>query len=758
MKFYSFDKLLLFTCFAIILCSCGSANILPEGAYRLKKNRIVIVNSELLKASEFEPYLRQKANTYYFFGWNPFISIYNLSNSKNEGWNEFAKKIGQAPVEFDKEAVDNSVKNILNHAITLGYYDAVISDSIVYKKRTASVLYRIYPGDRFRINKLDYKISDNKINEIVLNDTLNSKIKSNPFLSESTLLLEAERIALLLREKGYYNFTNNYISFTSDTNRNEKTASLTLYIKNFTRNEEPKNSKPHKLFKINKITIQPDYDPSEKLGTSPVEYDTIQYKKGMFVIYKDRLKIRPKFVEQINKIEPYSYYKLSDVTNTYNRFKDINLFTGTNIRFDEVPDNESAEIGLVDCSIKLTPSKTQGYTLNLELSSNSNNLFGISPAVSYFHKNLFNGGEWLNLSFMGNFQVNINSLVRSTELGVSTSLSIPNFLLIPETSFTTSIPRTEFKFLLNYQDRPEFTRSLVSAAYGYNWKSKHNLRFNFFPVQLSVVKLTNLSSSFYQSLENPFIRNSYRNYFDLGAGFNMYYISEPNPKTDKSVFYLRWNNDIAGNLLSLLSNSFKKDSTGKDLIGNTPYSQYIKSEITLGYNKKLAHRTSLAFRFNAGVGYAYGNSSSMPFEKLFYAGGANSLRGWQARSVGPGYSQIDTTFSIPNQTGDIKLEANVEIRFPVFDKFEGAFFADAGNIWNIKRENTAKSGNFSFNNFYKNIALNWGTGIRYDLSFVILRLDLGIIAYDPANQKWISPNMWFKPNSYSLQFGVGYPF
>jgi hypothetical protein len=324
-----------------------------------------------------------------------------------------------------------------------------------------------------------------------------------------------------LREKGYYNFTNNYISFTSDTNRNEKTASLTLYIKNFTRNEEPKNSKPHKLFKINKITIQPDYDPSEKLGTSPVEYDTIQYKKGMFVIYKDRLKIRPKFVEQINKIEPYSYYKLSDVTNTYNRFKDINLFTGTNIRFDEVPDNESAEIGLVDCSIKLTPSKTQGYTLNLELSSNSNNLFGISPAVSYFHKNLFNGGEWLNLSFMGNFQVNINSLVRSTELGVSTSLSIPNFLLIPETSFTTSIPRTEFKFLLNYQDRPEFTRSLVSAAYGYNWKSKHNLRFNFFPVQLSVVKLTNLSSSFYQSLENPFIRNSYRNYFDLGAGFNM---------------------------------------------------------------------------------------------------------------------------------------------------------------------------------------------------------------------------------------------
>lgn len=751
-------KLFIFTCLSFLLLSCSTVKILPEDSYRLRKNKISIINSDLLKSSDLEPYLRQKANTYYFFSWNPFISVYNWSTTKNRGWNDFVKKIGQAPVEFDKEAVENTIKNFQNHAKSLGYYDAVVFDSIYYKKRTVNVIYTIIPGDRFKLKQINYIISDNQIADIVLKDSSNSRLKANPYLSESSLLIEAERIALLLREKGYYNFTNNFISFTSDTNKRENTATLTLYIKDYSRNEDIKNAKSHRLYRINKISIQPDYDPAEKLFNNSVKNDTVLYKKGFEIIYSKKLKIRPKFIEQLNTIEPDSYYKLSDVTNTYNRFKDINLFTGTNIRFDEVIDSKNDQEGLVNCSIKLTPAKTQGYTLNLELSSNSNNLFGISPAISYFHKNLFKGGEWLNLSFMGNFQININTLVRSTELGVSSSLSVPNFLLIPETKFTTVIPRTDFKFLYNYQDRPEFTRTLASVAYGYSWKSKKRLLYNFYPLQLSVVKLTNISSSFYQSLENPFIRNSYRNYFDLGAGFVMYYISDPNPKTDKSVLYFRWNNDIAGNILSVFDNSFRKDSSGFSLIGNTPYSQYIKSEFTIAYIKKLSVKSALALHFNAGVGYAYGNSISMPFEKLFYAGGANSLRGWQARSIGPGYSQIDTTFSIPNQTGDIKLEANIEYRFPIYEKFKGAIFADAGNIWTIKRENTTPSGNFSFSDFYRNIALNWGAGIRYDLSFVILRLDLGIIAYNPSEKRWVSPNMWLKPNSYTLQFGVGYPF
>ncbi len=758
MNFSRLYKLLIFIIITFLQSSCSTVKILPDDSYILRKNKIVILNSKELKASDFEPYLRQKANTYYFFGWNPFISIYNWSNSKNPGWNDFTKKIGQAPVEFDKQSVDNSVRNIRNHSISLGYYSVNVYDTVVYKKRRASVVYTIIPGNRFKLNKINYIISDEKIRNIILNDTINSKLKTDPFLSESLLLTEAERIALVLRDKGYYNFTNNYICFTSDTNRRDNSASLTIYVKNFTRNEDIKDSKEHKIFKLNKVLIQPDYDPSEKLINSAIDFDTIVFKNGLGIVFKNKLNIRPKFLDQICKIEPDSLYRISDVTNTYNRFKDINLFTGTNIRFDEVDESKNSPFGLVDCSIKLTPSKTQGYTLNLELSSNSNNLFGISPAISYFHKNLFKGGEWLNLSFMGNFQLNINSMVRSTELGVSTSLSIPNFLLIPETIFKTSIPRTDFKFLYNYQNRPEFTRILISAAYGYSWKSHSKLLYNLYPIQLSVVKLSNISSSFYQSLENPFLKNSYRNYFDLGAGFNLYYISDPKPKPEKSVFYIRWNNDMAGNLLSVFDSSFKKDTSGLSIIGNTPYSQYIKTEITIAYIKKLSTKSSLAMRFNGGIGYAYGNSSSLPFEKLFYAGGASSLRGWQARGIGPGYSQLDTTFSIPNQTGDIKLEANIEYRFPIFNKIEGAIFADAGNIWNIKRKNTAESGNFSFGNFYRNIALNWGTGVRYDLSFVILRLDLGIIAYDPSKKHWISPNMWLKPNSYSLQFGVGYPF
>lgn len=569
---------------------------------------------------------------------------------------------------------------------------------------------------------------------------------------------EADRISALLKENGYFNFSSNYISFTADTIKKRGFAEVTLLIKNYTRNEQPSDSRKHLVFKINKVTIRPDYDPVETLQGAVLNFDTLEYSKDLFFIFKNRLKLRPGFLDQINNLKPGDNYSLSDANNTYDRFNDVNLFTGTNLRFDNAGVTPDSLYGLVDCLIRLSPSKRQNYTLNLELSSNSNNLFGVSPAITYSHKNLFKGGEWLTLNIMGNFQMNFNNLVRSTEVGFSANLSIPNFLLLPENNFKKSVPRTDFKILYNYQNRPEFTRTLVSAGYGYSWRNGKRSAYTLSPIQLNIVRLTNISASFYQSLENPFIRNSYRNYFDLGAGFTLNYISANDPKKSISVLKIRWANDLAGNFISIFNNSLKKDTTGASLIGKIPFSQYFKTDFNISWTHKINRGSVIALRFNGGLGYAYGNSKSLPFEKLFFAGGANSMRGWQARSVGPGSSQIDTTFAIPNQTGDVKLEANAEYRFHLFNKFEGALFIDAGNVWTIRRENSAESGVFKFNSFYKSIAMNWGTGLRYDLSFVILRLDLGIIAYNPAIKSWIPPSRWLKRETYSLQFGVGYPF
>ena len=240
-----------------------------------------------------------------------------------------------------------------------------------------------------------------------------------------------------------------------------------------------------------------------------------------------------------------------------------------------------------------------------------------------------------------------------------------------------------------------------------------------------------------------------------------------NPKT--TYEYARLQTDISGNLLSIFKPLMSKDGNGSGMIWNTPYSQYVRAELTLGKTWRFGKddRHGFATRVQAGAGYAYGNSSALPFEKHFYAGGANSMRGWQARSLGPGLAAKDTTFVIPNQTGDMKLEANVEYRFPMFWMFSGAVFIDAGNVWNLKTaasdssDDGSRPSHITGATLWTGMAMNWGLGLRLDLDFLILRIDWGLRLHDPARKRgscWLQPEQWFQKNGYALHFGVGYPF
>ncbi|MEZ7884436.1 MAG: BamA/TamA family outer membrane protein [Bacteroidales bacterium] len=754
MKTRNLISLLSITYVVISAISCSTVKVIPEGGNRLKENRIIITNSKEFNPAELEPYIKQKPNSYYIFKWNPFLNIYNWSTGSNSGWDKFVKKIGQAPVVLDTNSVSRTRENFVNHLKTLGYYNSRVEDSVVIKRRKASVTYKVQLGKRYVINKIDYKVQDTAIKGYVDKDRKNSMVVLDSYLSEKTLAAESERVASLLRKKGFYNFSKNYFFFEADTLKKSGYADLTVKIENYTRNELPKDRREHKRYIVRNITIYPDYDPLDSIRI----YDSLIYNGIKIKFESEKPNVRPTVLNSINRIQIGKLYDESVVNNTYNRFNDLRIFSGVNIQFDETGMVDTLNRGMVDCSIRLAPSKTQGYKINLEASNNSNGLLGISPALSYYHKNIFNGGEWLNLGFMGNFQFKLNDPVKSTELGVSASISLPDFLFIPDKIFKTTIPRTDIGMTYNYQNRPEFTRNLISFSYGYNWKSGDKFFYRVNPIQLSVVRLFNMSKSFYESLKDPFIKNSYRNYFDLGAGATLLYTTDPSPNPKRSFFYIRWNNDISGNILSMFNGNMPKDSTGAHTIWGTAYSQYLRTEMTAVYTFKFGEKSAIASRFNVGIGYAYGNSKSIPFEKLFYAGGANSLRGWQARTVGPGSSQIDTTFSIPNQTGDIKLEFNTELRFPMFWKMEGALFVDAGNIWTMRSEKNREEGLFKFSDFYRNIALNWGLGARLNLDFLILRLDMGMIAYDPARKLWINPSGWFKKDSFSFQFGVGYPF
>lgn len=762
-------KLISYLVAAIIAASCSTTKVIPEGESRLKANRIIVENSKEYPASDLQSYLKQKPNTSYIFGWNPFLNIYNWKNGKNRGWDKFVTKVGQAPVIFDSTLVKSSKTNINNHLVYDGYYNSVIKDSVVTKNKKSTVYYKVKLGKQYEIDSISYSIADETISDLFFQDTSESQLRVGDILSENRLENESQRVETLLRNNGYYGFTKNYFFFEADTLHGNGKASLNVKISDYTRNELAKDAKPHEQFVFGDVYINPSRPQmriSDSLGrqTGRFTLDTCYYK-GAYITYYKRPMLRRSVLSRINKIKTGELYSQEAVSNTYRRFSNIGVFNSVNVQLEEKDSSK------VQTDINLTATALQGYKVNLEASTNSSGLFGISPTVSYYHKNIFRGGELFALSFMGDFQFKMNSNVRSTEFGVSSSLGIPNFLLLPDRFFhATLMPKTEVAISYNYQQRPEYTRNLISASYGYSWNSKNNRFFyKVTPVVLNVVKLFNLSESFYETLKDPFLKNSYQDHFDFGMGASLYYTTDASANPKHSYFYLRWQNDIAGNLLSLFDNAMKTNEAGEKTIWGSPYSQYYRGEISAVYTWKFGKtaRQALAARLLVGAGTGYGNSVQLPFEKLFWAGGAYSLRAWQARTVGPGYAPQDTTFSIPNQTGDIRLEANIEYRFPLFWSFDGAVFVDAGNIWNFKRSysdedleytSDPNAGVFKFNSFYRHIAADWGLGLRLNLGFALLRLDWGLKIYDPPTSMWMGPQQWFKKGNYGLQFGVGYPF
>lgn len=727
MKVNLFLRHICMSAVAALLLSCSTTRVLQDGEYRLASNKIEIMNDDEFNPNSLEPYIKQKHK-----GWSPFLNVYNWSNGKGKGWDKFVQRIGVAPVVYDPQQVDNSISNIDNHLEYLGYYGSHTDSEIKVKKKRVYVTYNVNLGKRFPIRDLEISLPEKgEFAQAFLKDTCNMTVKPGAFLSEAALEAETERSASVLKDQGFYSFSKNNFFFEADTLAYPGSAILKLRINEYTRNENARDAEPIRRFLINDVKIS----------------------------YPKNMKIREQVLTDLNLISPGETYSESRINNTYSRFSALRMFSSVNVGMTQVDTN------LVNCEISLSQSRNQGFKVNLEASSNSSGLLGVSPQFSYYHKNIFRGGEWLNLSFMGNFQFKFNDDVHSNEFGVSGSLSLPKFLFLPYRYFKGAIPRTDFNASYNYQNRPEYTRNIISTSYGYNGNVDNRFYYQIYPVQLNIVKLFNLDEDFYKTLANdPFLRNAYQNHFDLGSGATLYYTSNASSNPQETYFYTRLQLDIAGNLLRAFNPLMKKDANGSGMIWNTPYSQFVRGEITLGRTWIFGRNSgqSIATRLVAGAGYAYGNSSGLPFEKHFYGGGANSLRGWQARTVGPGLSQRDTSFVIPNQTGDMKLEANIEYRFNMFWKVAGAVFADAGNVWTLNNETsqTDRESMFRWNTFGESIAANWGVGLRLNFGFLLLRVDMGMKLHDPArlNGKWVPPSQWLRRENYALHFGVGYPF
>lgn len=708
----------------LLTAACSTTKVLQDGEYRLAANKISVTNDENFRAGQLDPYVHQKTT-----GWSPFLCVYNWANGKGGVWDRFVKRIGTAPVIYDPDMVEKSESNIATRLQYLGYFDSRVNADVKVKKRKVYVTYNVALGKQYPIRNFTWDVPGGQFEQDFARDSSAITIKPGMMLSEQAVESESNRSAAVLRNAGYYGLSPENYYFEADTAGMGGMVDLHMSIKEYPRGGSPRDAVPLVPCTFDKVTIS----------------------------HPSGLKFRESVLRNLNTIHPGDSYSEDAANICYDRLGALRVFNNVNI--DMTPSGDDK----VDCNITLSKSKVQGFKVNLEGSVNSTGLFGVSPQISYYHKNIFHGGEWLNLSFMGNFQFRFKDKVHSNELGCSAGLSFPKFLGLPYRIFKGSaVPRTDINFSYNYQNRPEYTRNIISAAYGYN-ASHGRFFYQIYPLNLNIIHLDELDADFAKNLANdPFMRNSYSDHFDFGSSGTFYYTTSTESNPRNSFFYTRFQFNHAGNLLSAFNKVMKTDADGGRIIWGTPYSQYVRGELTLGYTWRFGRKDNhvIATRLIAGAGYAYGNSSALPFERRFYGGGANSLRGWQSRTVGPGMSQMDTTFVIANQSGDMHLEANLEYRFPIVWKLEGAAFVDAGNVWDYRSgDKEDMSSVISGRNFFRSMAMDWGVGLRLNLNFIVLRVDWGMRVHDPARDNpWVSPKYWVKRNGYAVHFGVGYPF
>lgn len=720
-----------------VLAGCSTTRALRDGEFMLRKTGVK-VNDRSYNASSLNAYITQKPNST-LLGFNPLLTLYNWGGTRETKLAKFFRQIGTPPVVYDPAQVDASIENIKNYLQYTGYYGSQVDSRVEVHGRKVIVTYFVTLGKRYTISSIDYEVPEyGTFAQEFAEDRARSTIAPGQFLSESALEAESERSAQYFRTKGYYGFTKNFYAFEADTLSGDGKAALKMMIRDYALGDSPEAAREHRKYRIGEVNIS----------------------------HPGRLKIRPAVLENLNTVLPGQLYDERNVNTTYSRLSGLNMLSSVNIAMTPASDDK------VNCDISLQNSGLQGFKTNLEASVNSTGLIGISPQFNYYHKNLFHGGELLNVGLRGNFQFKPNDDAYSTEVTVTSSLLFPMFLGLPTRLFKgPNIPRTEFNLSFSYQDRPEYRRTMISTSLAYTGRIGNHFFYQFSPIQANIARLFDVDEDFMWNLlvKNPFLYNAYVDHFDQGIGGSLYYTTNPSTVPLTSYHYYRLNLDLSGNFLSLFNRWMPVNDYGKHTIWETEYSQYVRAELQIGRTLRFGwqDKQAVALRFLAGAGYAYGNSYSMPFEKQFYAGGAASMRGWQARTLGPGNSEQYTDFfAIPSQIGEMKLEANVEYRFPLVWKLEGALFADAGNIWNfpIRSEDTGElvydDSSFSFKTFPKSIALDWGLGIRVNLDFLLVRVDAGIRLHDPARKegdRWLGPSQWFKGN-YAVHFGVGYPF
>ncbi len=773
---------LIFLWCAISLAGCSSTKHVPQGKYLVEDVKIKIVDSSGVNPSELVNYLRQTPNHEVLGFLKLQLATYNISGRDSTKWfNRWVRRLGQPPVIYDPQLTDMSVFQLRQALVNCGYMGAdVQADTLIHSKgRKIDVVYNVAPGKPHFIATLDYNIPDDSIRALVNAHRQVFQVAPGDILDRNLLDEERVRITELLRDNGYYTFNKDYITFSADTAARSREVNLTLNIRPpqaRDRNTGYADSLMHRRFYIRDIFFVTDYNPGEDYGNYDFHHsDTVRYR-DITILYGDDRYLRPGVLFDACHIRAGEKYSAYQVDRTYESLGRLGILKYVNIDMRPVG-NIDGKVWL-DTYILLTRGKKQGVSLELE-GTNSEGDLGFGVGLTYTHRNLAHGSEQLTAklrtsyeSLSGDFSGLINN--RYMEYAGEVGITFPEFEApFLSTSFKRKIKAsTEFAVSFNYQERPEYTRIIAGAGWKYRWANRRNTRRHRFDlIDVNYVYLPKSTIDFINQIapDNPLLRYSYEDHFIMRLGYGYYYTNKRMPdaaglkryKLQPSVYTIRANVETAGNLLYAISSAIGQHrDDGAYKVFGIQYAQYVKADADYSFTKNFDYRNSLSFHAGFGIGIPYGNSSMLPFEKRFYAGGANSVRGWGVRTLGPGsYDARNSVTDFINQCGDIRLDLNVEYRARLFWVLEGALFIDAGNIWTIRDYENQPGGEFKFGRFYKEIAAAYGAGIRLDFTYFLLRLDLGMKAYNPARnqERWplIHPR-WGRDATF--HFSVGYPF
>ena len=720
------DILLVICAVIIFICtSCSTTKFVPDGKYLLTDVKIETDNKNV-NTSQMEQYINQKANTKWFSLFAVPLGTYNLSGRDSTKWiNRILKRLGEEPVLFDTLKAEMSRKNLGTVMQNMGYLHADVSLKTIANDKKIKVIYTLHTGKPYFIGNIEYDIYDKNIAQILdMKNENNRGLKKGMIFSINNLENERKRITNILSDSGYYKFNKDYIIYEADSTRTNDSIDVNLKLMKFRANSKSPE-KDHNRYYINKVNFTSADGDKIKLRRSVLS-DNLAIKEGA----------------------PFCEH---DLQTTYNNFARLQAVKYTNIRFEELPDTS-----LLNCNIQLSTNKPNTISFQPEGTNTAGDL-GAAASLTYENRNLFHGSEMLSIQLRAAFEA-ITGLEGYQaedyeEYNIEGRLMFPRFIapFLSENFRRNSNAHSELTVSYNLQNRPEFHRRVFTAAWKYLWNApKQNSTYRFDLIDLNYVYMPWISEKFKEdyldddSNRNAILRYNYEDLFIMKMGFGMTY--------NNGVHAIKANIETSGNLLSLLSgvSKFDKNSQGQYTLFNIAFAQYVKADFDYTRLFTFDWRNSLALHFGFGIAYPYGNSKILPFEKRYFSGG------------GPGeFKGTDGRIDFINQTGDMKLDFNLEYRTALFWKFNGAFFIDAGNIWTLRSYADQPGGQFKFDEFYKQIAVSYGLGIRLNLDYFILRLDMGVKAINPAyttakeHYPIISPN--FK-RDFSLHFAVGLPF